>query len=54
MRMSAEEALNNAYLVGHHEAEGYTDQSGDHCEALTEAFKAIANKPKSRGDAHGD
>ena len=54
MWMSAKEALNNAYLVGQHQAEGYADQPGDHRQAMTEAFKAISHEPKGGGDAHRD
>src|SRR6267154_4812260 len=54
MWLSAKEALNDAYLVGQHQAEGYADQPGYHREAVSEAFKAISHEPKGRGDAHGD
>jgi len=54
MWMSAKQALNNAYLVGQHEAEGHADQPGYNREAMTEAFKAISHEPKGRGDAHRD
>ena len=54
MGMCAKEALNNAYLVGQHEAEGQADQPGYHREAMTETFEAISHEPKGRGDAHRD
>src|SRR5712672_3632437 len=52
MGLSAKEALNNTYLVGQQEAEGYADQPGYHREALTEAFKAMSHEAKGRGDSH--
>ena len=54
MGMSAKEALNNAYLVGQQEAEGYADQPGYHREAMTEAFEAMSHEAKGRSDAYRD